>query len=93
MWKGRQNPSVIFANRHTIAIMDSPTAHYEEEERRLMTKVKNRQRSLMEADVRLSPEAALSAAIRAMPNTYNKYVQTRAILARLGVHPIQLKDL
>jgi hypothetical protein len=73
--------------------MDSPTEHYENEERRLMKAVKARQARLMSEDVRLSPAKALSLAIGQMPNNYRAYVETRAVLARFGVPPLQFKDV
>jgi hypothetical protein len=71
---------------------DMDTEHYVNEESRLLRKIKARQASIMEDDIRVSPEAALGRAMAELPRTYAAYAEVRATLARLGVPPTMLKD-
>ena len=68
-------------------------SEYVEIERRCLREVKARRDALMQEDPSLSPEAALGRAMQALPLTYKAYVDARAILAKLSIPPIMLKDV
>jgi hypothetical protein len=66
---------------------------YVETERRCLREIKARRDARMQEDPSLSPERALGLALQEMPLTYKSFTEARAVLAKLGVPPLMLKDV
>jgi len=64
-----------------------------ETERRCLREIKVRRDALMQEDPSLTPERALSLALKGMPLTYKSFTEARAVLAKLGIPPLMLKDV
>jgi hypothetical protein len=66
---------------------------YAETERRCLREIRERRDALMQEALSLSPERALYRALQEMPLTYKAFTEARAVLMKLGVPPLMLKDV